>query len=271
MSLKIFLDSGAFSANSVGKPISIKDYIDYVQTNIHNLECYANLDVIGDAEASWENQELMEKEGLHPLPVFHVEDDFKYLDKCLEYDYFCLGGMVGGSSVQRLYFLDRCWKIICGTPNRLPKCKVHGFGVTSLSLLTRYPWYSVDSTSWVQFSRYGAIIIPKMINSNLCYNCSPHVIFVSTKSNKMKIQGEHIDSVSDIERRYILSYLMSNEFYLGSSTFEEVDGKQVETILVRGVSNDCDLRDQINILFYLNAVKTLPKWPWSLSNKGIFL
>jgi hypothetical protein len=33
--------------------------------------------------------------------------------------------------------------------------KVHGFGITSPWLVKRYPFYSVDSTSWKAGGRYG--------------------------------------------------------------------------------------------------------------------
>ena len=34
-------------------------------------------------------------------------------------------------------------------------CKLHGFGMTGTDILKEYPWYSVDSTSWIEASRRG--------------------------------------------------------------------------------------------------------------------
>src|SRR5574340_1162268 len=85
--VKLFLDSGAFSAKSQGISINVQEYIKFIKEHEEHIEVYANLDVIGSAEASWRNQRIMERAGLKPLPVFHVEDDWKYLDKCMEYDH----------------------------------------------------------------------------------------------------------------------------------------------------------------------------------------
>jgi hypothetical protein len=80
----IFLDSGAFSAMSQGVHIDIVDYIAFVKQNKSKLKVYANLDVIGNAEATLKNQEIMEKAGLSPLPCFHYGEDKKYLQMYCE-------------------------------------------------------------------------------------------------------------------------------------------------------------------------------------------
>ena len=33
--------------------------------------------------------------------------------------------------------------------------KVHGFGMTNPNLMQRYPWYSVDLSSWLKTGMYG--------------------------------------------------------------------------------------------------------------------
>ena len=47
---------------------------------------------------------------------------------------------------------------ISPTKDGKPKVKVHGFGMTTRELLFRYPWASVDSTSWYS-SRYGGCFL----------------------------------------------------------------------------------------------------------------
>ena len=37
----------------------------------------------------------------------------------------------------------------------MDKCKVHGLGITGKKVLQKYPFYSVDSTSWLVFQQYG--------------------------------------------------------------------------------------------------------------------
>jgi len=313
--VNLFLDSGAFSAKSKGASISLDEYILFIKENKPYIDVYANLDVIGDANASWENQKIMEKAGLSPLPVFHIEDDFKYLDKCLSYDYFCLGGMASGyTTQQRKAFLDKCFNIICNTKDGLPKSKVHGFGMTSLDLMLRYPWYSVDSTSWVQTGRFGNVYVPKYRRGQYVYNENSLKVTVSTQSPSQKDDGQHFTTFSPMEQRQILDYFDSKGFIMGKSEYHKEDRKTyklkenerwansidaescrdlienigkyvppeklaikdnvVETIIEPGLSNDYKLRDELNIIYFLDLEASMPKWPWPFiakSNKGFDL
>jgi len=51
----------------------------------------------------------------------------------------------------------------------------------------------------------------------------------------------------------------------------------VETIIEAGVCNDYRLRDEVNIVYYLDLEKHFPKWPWAFklnqkeSSKGFGL
>jgi len=155
---KIFLDSGAFTASTMGKEINIDDLISFIKRNIKNLEVYATLDVIGNWKATKENTKYMEKRGLKPLPVFHYKSPKEELiDLVKNYDYFGLGGLVPIAKDKKIMrsWLDMCFSII------QDKAKTHGFGVTALWALKRYPFYSTDSTSYLQASRYGSSKIIK--------------------------------------------------------------------------------------------------------------
>jgi hypothetical protein len=145
----LLLDSGAYSAMTRGIEIDIDDYIEYIRANENYIHTYANLDVVGDAEATNENQRIMEQAGLAPLPTFHYGSDYDYLREMIqEYDYIGLGGLVPISKKRKVLkaHLDNCWKIIL---EEKPNLKVHGWGMTSYFGVTRYPFFSVDSTSWL--------------------------------------------------------------------------------------------------------------------------
>jgi len=151
---KLFVDSGAFSAVTLGAEIDIEDYIKFVKENLDIIEIYANLDVIGKDKETYENYLKMKEAGLNPLPVFHQFEDYKYLELYLkECDYVALGGMVGFSPSKLTPFLDSSFSII---KKYWPK-KIHGFGLTSTILMKRYPFYSVDSTAWLFPARKGII------------------------------------------------------------------------------------------------------------------
>jgi hypothetical protein len=149
---QIFLDSGAFSAFTIGSLIDINEYVEYIKKNKEKFEVYATLDVIGDYEATERNTRYMQKCGLQPLPVFHYKSPVEYLEKLVnEYDYIALGGLVPLALKQQKLknWLDFCFSII---RNRV---KVHGFGVNALWAWERYPFYSVDATSWLKSAKFG--------------------------------------------------------------------------------------------------------------------
>lgn len=154
----IFLDSGAFTAFTQDKKIDIDNYIEYVKKNKDIISVYANLDVIGDWEATRRNQEYMENNSLSPLATFHVGSPLEELERiCEKYNYIALGGLVPLSTkkIKMRNWLNKCWAVIIKSS---PKVKVHGFGVNSFDLLKRYPWYSVDATSWLVPARYGQLL-----------------------------------------------------------------------------------------------------------------
>lgn len=154
----LFVDSGAFGKQS--KKVILDDYIQFIKKNESQISVYANFDVIGDAEATWKNQKMMEREGLKPLPVFHYSNDIKWLYRLInKYNYIALGGAVPIAGDQKAMFnwLDSIWKIIL---SESPKLKIHGFGIQNIKIAKRYPWYSIDSSSVHIMARYGGIYSP---------------------------------------------------------------------------------------------------------------
>lgn len=159
---KVFLDSGAFSAFTKGVDVDIKAYCEYIKKNQDIIEVASVLDGIGDPKATLENQQFMESQGVCPLPCFHYGEDERYLEYYLaNYEYITLGGMVPISTPQLKLWLDHLWDKYLTDGAGRPKAKIHGFGLTTVSLMERYPWYSVDSSSWVQMAANGAIYLPE--------------------------------------------------------------------------------------------------------------
>jgi hypothetical protein len=168
---KVMLDSGAFSADSLNKPISIEEYADFALKNKALFETIINLDVIGDkiknqnsAELSIKNQQYLESRGLKPIPVFHQTEDLKYLDWYAErYDYIGLGGV--GNLRNPKWIGSWLYKVF----KRHPKKKYHGFAITSPQLIIAFPFYSVDSTSWSIGARYGQVIQRNKFGTGFTY------------------------------------------------------------------------------------------------------
>lgn len=194
--VKVFLDSGAFSAFSMGVSVDIGKYCDYILKNEDIIEVIDGqplasvLDAIGDAEGTYKNQMEMERRGVRPLPCYHYGEPVEVLDYYVSnYSYITIGGMVPISTPQLKLWLDRLWTHHLTHADGTPKVKVHGFGLTSLPLMMRYPWYSVDSSTWVQWAANGMILVPGQVGQ----------VDVSNKSSRRKIRGQHMDSVAGIE------------------------------------------------------------------------
>lgn len=160
----VFIDSGAFSAENSNKTINIHEYIkwlhvldDYQKREAKESHLfYAVLDDLRDAAKTYENQMLMEQNGLRPVPVFHMGENMEFLLRYLhdDYDYIALGGMVMSSNIES--WLDKVWALII---KHKPNLKVHGFGMTNMELVKKYPWHSCDSSSFKAGKRFGRVPI----------------------------------------------------------------------------------------------------------------
>lgn len=201
---QIFLDSGAFSAYTLGVNLSVEEYVGYIKKNTDILRHDSDgivmasvLDGIGDPLQTYRNQLEMEYRGFRPLPCFHAGEDERYLEYYVaNYPYITLGGMVGSSTQQLMVWLDRVWnKYLIDGAGR-PKLKVHGFGITSVPLMERYPWYSCDSSSWIQSAAFGTIVNPLHGPIN-----------VSEKSPARHDKGQHVSTLTPIEQDYVLRQL----------------------------------------------------------------
>jgi len=155
---RFFLDSGAFSAWSQGATIDLDRYIGFIKKFEDKIDVYANLDNIINVNETEENQKKIEDAGLNPLPVFHYGEPFEILDKLLnKYNYVALGGMVPIPTIKLDPWLTSCFERICNEDGTAGK-KIHGFGLTTISLMRKYPFYSVDSVSPVLTGAMGGIM-----------------------------------------------------------------------------------------------------------------
>lgn len=279
----LFIDSGAYSAHTIGEEIDLTEYIQFIKDNLDIVDVYSNLDVIGDAKATLKNQEFMESQGLQPIPAFHVHEDFNYLRKYIEkYDYVALGGMAQLRNGNLLAeWLDKCWDIICDEDG-IPKVKIHGFAITRLDLILRYPWYSVDSSSWVVHSRTGSIYVPKKKDGAYNYLIMPNSYGVSNRSTTI---NNHYCRQYGKVKEHIDEYVHSLGLKMGKSEFKKVkegytlskermerfankEKTKIEIIVEPGLSNTYLHRDKANVLYFNALERAIPEWPWPYKRKG---
>lgn len=152
-----FLDSGAFSAWTRQETLDIQNYMAYIKENISQLDVYVALDDISSYETSLSNYEVMLKKDLFPLPTYHYGEPSWVLEEYLKItNYVALGGIAKLSKQLRLKWLD---EIFIKYPD-VAKVGFHGFGIQDIEILQRYPWKSVDASSWHVIARYGGIYSP---------------------------------------------------------------------------------------------------------------
>jgi hypothetical protein len=171
---KVFVDSGAHSlytkyvikkGHSNGYAFYesdtfwnyVDEYAEWLKPRLDKIQVYVNVDVIFNPELTWKVQKYLESEHkLLPLPVVHFNSDMKWLKKYMDdYEYIGIGG-VGQEVNVREYvaFGDRVFSFISDDKG-MPLYKIHGFALTSPSLLHRYPWYCMTEEDHEVLTKTG--------------------------------------------------------------------------------------------------------------------
>lgn len=272
-----FLDSGAYTLWTKSKTYAKENRVDrwayyhtvefwqfmdeyaaFVKKYKIGIDLYANMDVIDNPDLSWRNQQYLEQaHGLHPVPVVHCHAPLRWVHHYLNhgYDILGFGGDIDKGRKQERKWADAAFDMVCSQPSRLPKIKIHGFGVTSFRMLRRYPWWSVDSSSWAKIGAYGGILIPHCRGDQFIFDQAPYVLKVSQESPDRFTKGKHFDILNRQERVIVRKWLEQIGVALGKV---DADGEVVE----EGVRNSLSLRKVANLLFFEEMRKTLPDWPW---------
>lgn len=276
-----FLDSGAHSlyTKNVNKSKTNKsfafyesdifwnyvdDYIAFVKKNKEYLDVYVNVDVIFNPKLTWKVQKYLEAKGLSPLPVFHPGEDIRWLKKYMDsYDYIGIGGL-GQEWHKTQYhdFADRAFCLLCDEKG-FPKWKTHGFAMTSFDLIYRYPWYSVDSTTWIMKAAMGSFIMPQFRNGIWDYSIPP----IDIRCSVRKCTNLHYSHLSGKRKQIVDSYLARYSMKMGQSVYNEVTKE--ETVIEKGVCNDYNQRLFLNIIYFkeLEKTRTYPQ-PFYYKQKG---
>ena len=303
MNLPISLDSGAFTAWSKGIHIDLDEYINFYFENQDMIDKVVGLDVIpgrpgykdipmeereAAAAKGYENYLYMIKRGMpkdKTVVVFHQGDHFHWLERMRDekIPYIGLSPANDRSTPEKMSWLDECMYYVTDSKG-LPLMKWHGFAVTSVPIVRRYPWFSVDSATWLMFAAYGNILLPPQKGGVPDWHSDrPLVVGVSSSltSSARSTEGEHISTFTGPEREYVERYLASIGLFIGESTFDYMPSKTklaknqgwrgkklddgtrlVETIVRKGVSNSLGARTRTNAYFFAKIRESLPTWPW---------
>ena len=210
--MDILLDSGAFSAWNLGQRIDLDAYIGFVKANKGLIYRCINLDVIpgnfgsrewrpeaieAAAAASYANQQKMKEAGLNPIPVFHQDENFRWLEKYLAdgEDYICLSASQRAGRREKLTWLRDCLKLLCSQGR--PLVRTHGLGETSTLICHEFPFTTVDSRRWFLAAAYGQIPVPIYCGGKPDYTLDPRIVSMTERSRG---RPNHIDMRDDRER-----------------------------------------------------------------------
>ena len=237
------------------------DYAAFIKKYRIAIDLYANVDAIGNPGITWRNQKyLEEKHGLSPVPVVHYGTNISWLKKYMKggYELIGLGGIVGSSmKLSCEDWIDDCFNLVCDRPSRLPKVKIHGFGVTSYKFLLRYPWWSVDSAAWDKIASFGGICIPHKRRGEYVFTENPYIMKVSMEAPQRKTKGHilTLEKITPMNHEIIQGWLNHINIPLGS--FDEKGEVKEEGVITFHV-----YRRIANLLFYDEMVKSLRIYPW---------
>lgn len=235
------LDSGAFTVWNKQGTINLNDYIakiKYIQDNYNFVEfIYANLDVIpskpnvtptiGDIEKSaqegWNNYRYMKEHGLNPIHIFHQNEDFKWLKKMVDAGetYIGISPRNDVSTKARIQWLDRVYKYLPGN------IRTHGYAVTSPVILDRYPWYSVDSASWMIAGGHGIV----------------HTVYGSLIVSERSSTKKTLFKLLDHDYRFYIDYLLRL-----TNSYDKFELPQEEQALINALKTHVKTRFSLNLI-----------------------
>jgi hypothetical protein len=257
----------------------LQAYSDFIKNVGWAIDYYATVDAIFRPDLTWQIQKVLEDEyGLKPVPVIHYGAEMKWIDKYLDagHDFLGIGGL--GQGVNKKDFFawgDRLFNRLCPTARRIPLVRTHGFAMTSWELIVRYPWWSVDSASWIKAAAFGQVyfphyregrgfVFPKM-NSAWEFGDAPFALTCSGKSPNSKEDGRHIqtlggsgaraDGSTPLAKRVLMRWLEHINVPLGKV---DENGELVEY----GILSHHKARAECNLRFFQALADSLPKWPW---------
>lgn len=236
----LIVDSGAFSSWSKGDLIDFNEYIRVCETILNNYSknlqnvYFVNLDVIPGSKnitPTADDRLFAVERGLENLSkllehipreniihVFHMYEPFNTIDEILNHvDYIGISPANDASQTVKRKWMRNVF-------DYLPKgTKTHGFAVTSRSDIKEFPWYSVDSATWIIAAGMGNILTPF---GNIAVSND------ATKNNDISSKNYH-------QQKGIIEY------------FKE-QGHSIESL-----RNDMDSRAYLNAVYFDNIEKEI--------------
>lgn len=277
---------GDFSYFDLTRGSEFRAYCDSYAAFIKKMDgrvLCANVDAISNPDLTWEIQRFFEEEhGVYPVPIVHYGTPMRYVDRYLQavrvdinevgddisgpkYDLLGVGGLGQGVSRHEYFsWADRFFTHICPEKDGyLPMIKTHGFAMTSWELMCRYPWWSVDSATWVKLSAYGWLYVPRWSESaGWRFDKPPMGINFSWRSPRLEEVQKHFNNVPKRAQEVALKWLKHIGLEIGSV---DEEGK----MKVFGVSSHHRARSIANLTYLVDLQDSRPEWPHALDHSVV--
>jgi len=174
---RIFLDSGAHSFHTliyrkgvvrgksqVDRLGSVEEqakqfmslYADYVRATRGLFDFYVTFDWRRHCPTIWKATAELQDMGIRPVPVYHGDHSLTWFEKYADAGHKIMGlglNQIGKNSRKDVRFY---YDQVFTCANRY-NIKLHGFAVTG-PIAFDYPFWSVDSTTWIKAAAYGKIV-----------------------------------------------------------------------------------------------------------------
>ena len=165
--VKVFIDSGAHTFLSnfekfEDQPIEfwntyLQNYVNFIRENKEHIFACADLDIddaVGVEQVDeWRRKyfEPLEEEGVQVCYIWHsIREDKGWEDMCKKYSYVGFSMENDASAT-----LQRIMKRI--NVAKKYNTRVHGMALTKTEILSRVPFFSADSTTWLVGQKYGEL------------------------------------------------------------------------------------------------------------------
>lgn len=264
------LGQGDFSFFDLKKRTKFRTYCDsyakLIKACAESETMFVTIDVIGHPKMSWEIHSFFRQEhGLWLVPVVHCGTSMKWVDRYLETgkcDLIGLGGVGWQPQSKFIAWADELFLKICPASNSyVPTIRTHGFAVTGWLLMCRYPWWSVDSATWVKLSAYGWLYVPRWKESGgWRFDMPPMQINTSHRSPFQKIRDKHVSNCRPQVKETVLRWLKHCGVEMGSV---DAEGKEI----TYGVRSNFSARSRANLIYFKDFEDSRPKWPHPLNPK----
>ena len=183
---ELIFDSGAWSVAQGTSNFTLTQVITFLQHYGDNCNYYFSFDNDFSDRGfanNIDNQIVMERAGLHPVPVIHnfCTEEIEYYVNSGKYTRLALGSSQSTNFDDIRYAVDKIKK--WGNPD----IRIHWFGGAKFDWLVRLPIASCDTTSWAAMGAYGNI---RYWNPHVEKLNKTHSIYVGGQIKKFK-EGEY--------------------------------------------------------------------------------